>query len=44
MMFGTVEKRPVFEEYTGRNRGRPAAQRANQINEERIKISNGVES
>lgn len=44
MMFGTVEKRPVFEEDTGRNRERPAAQRANQINEERIKISNGVES
>lgn len=31
MMFGTVEKRPVFEAYAARLQTRPAAQRAQQI-------------
>lgn len=33
LMFGTVEKRPVFEAYVQRLYARPAAIRANQINE-----------
>ena len=33
MMFGTVEKRPAFEAYVARLYARPAAQRANRINE-----------
>jgi glutathione S-transferase len=33
MMFGTIEKRPVFEAYVGRLQARPAAQRANRSNE-----------
>ncbi len=33
MMFGTIEKRPVFEAYVSRMQSRTAAQRANQINE-----------
>ncbi len=37
LMFGTVEKRPAFEAYFARIAARPAAQRANQINEERLK-------
>jgi len=37
MMFGTIEKRPVFEAYVGRLFGRPAAQRANALNEEYLK-------
>lgn len=36
IQFGTVEKRAVFEEYVARNSGRPAAQRAVQINDDRI--------
>lgn len=36
MLFGTIEKRPVFAEYTERLRKRPAAVRANQINTEKI--------
>lgn len=31
MMFGTVEKRPIFEAYAARLQARPAAQRAQQI-------------
>lgn len=34
MMFGTIEKRPVFEAYVGRLYARPAAQRAYRINED----------
>ncbi len=34
MLFGTVEKRPVFEEYAARLQQRPAAQRAVRLNEE----------
>lgn len=34
MMFDTIEKRPVFEAYVGRVYARPAAQRANRINED----------
>ena len=33
MMFGSIEKRPVFEEYFGRLQSRPAAIRANQLDE-----------
>ncbi len=36
MQFGTIEKRAVFEEYTARLVSRPAAIRANAINEQRI--------
>jgi glutathione S-transferase len=34
MMAGTIEKRPVFEIYVGRLRSRPAAKRANDIDDE----------
>lgn len=37
MMFGTVEKRPVFETYVKRMYTRPAAIRANEINEAHLK-------
>jgi len=37
MLFGTLEKRAVFEEYVNRLQARPAALRALQINEERMK-------
>ncbi len=37
MMFGTMEKRPAFERYTAALAARPASQRADQINEDRIK-------
>ena len=37
LMFGTIEKRSLFEAYAARINERPAAQRANQINEARIK-------
>ncbi len=37
MMFGTIEKRPVFEAYVGRLYARPAALRANRINEDYLK-------
>ena len=33
MMFGTVEKRPAFERYFGRISERPAAKRANEIDD-----------
>jgi glutathione S-transferase len=33
MMFGTIEKRPVFEDYFDRLQARPAAIRANQIDD-----------
>jgi glutathione S-transferase len=33
MMFGSIEKRPIFEEYFGRLSARPAAIRAYQIDE-----------
>lgn len=33
MMFGLVEKRPAFESYVERLRSRPAAQRANEIDD-----------
>ena len=36
MQFGTIEKRPLFAEYTARLSNRPAAIRANAINELRI--------
>ena len=37
LMFGTIEKRPVFEAYAARVQARPAYQRAAQINEARLK-------
>ena len=37
MLFGTVEKRPAFEEYASRLQGRPAAARAVQINDEHMR-------
>jgi len=33
MMFGSIEKRPIFEDYFGRLQARPAAIRANQIDD-----------
>jgi glutathione S-transferase len=33
MMFGTIEKRPAFEDYFGRLQSRPAAIRANQLDD-----------
>lgn len=39
LMFGTLEKRPIFEAYVARLNARPAALRANQINEMRLKSS-----
>jgi glutathione S-transferase len=33
MMFGTIDKRPVFEEYFGRLQARPAAKRANELDD-----------
>ena len=33
MMFGSIDKRPIFEEYFGRLSARPAAVRANQIDD-----------
>lgn len=36
MMFGTIEKRPVFEDYVARLQARPAAVSAHRINEARI--------
>ena len=33
MMFGSIEKRPVFEDYFGRLQSRPAAVRANQLDD-----------
>ncbi len=37
MMFGTLEKRPLFEAYVGRLHARPAAQQANRLNEDYLK-------
>jgi glutathione S-transferase len=37
MMFGTIEKRPLFEAYVGRLYARPAAQQANRINDDYLK-------
>ncbi len=37
MMFGTIEKRPLFEAYVGRLYARPAAEQANLINEDYLK-------
>jgi glutathione S-transferase len=37
MMFGTIEKRPVFEAYVALLYARPASVRANQINEAYLK-------
>ncbi|MDD2660111.1 MAG: glutathione S-transferase family protein [Methylococcales bacterium] len=39
MMSGIIEKRPLFEAYVGRLQARPAAGRANLINEEFLKNS-----
>ncbi|MBV9884472.1 MAG: glutathione S-transferase family protein [Sphingomonadaceae bacterium] len=33
MMFGTIEKRPIFEDYFGRLQSRPAAARAREIDD-----------
>ena len=33
MLFGTVDKLPVFEDYVARLNSRPAAKRANDLNE-----------
>jgi glutathione S-transferase len=37
MMSGIIEKRPLFETYVGRLQARPAAGRANRINEDYLK-------
>lgn len=37
LMFGTIEKRPVFEAYAERLQARPAALRAQALNEARLK-------
>lgn len=39
LMFGTIEKRPVFEAYAARMQARPASQRADRINEARLKAA-----
>jgi glutathione S-transferase len=36
LLFGTIEKRPAFVDYVGRISARPAAQRANQLNEAQL--------
>jgi glutathione S-transferase len=36
LLFGTIEKRPVFEAYAQRVQSRPAALRANELNEARV--------
>ena len=36
LLFGTIEKRPVFEAYAQRVQNRPAAIRTNQLNENRL--------
>src|SRR3546814_3317131 len=33
LMFGTIEKRPAFEAYVGRLQSRPAARRANELDD-----------
>ncbi|RDE48925.1 MAG: hypothetical protein DVS81_19435 [Candidatus Accumulibacter meliphilus] len=37
MMFGTIEKRPVFEDYVERLGARPAVRQANRLNEDHTK-------
>ncbi len=37
MLFGTIEKRPVFETYVARLYARPAYQQANSINDQKLK-------
>ena len=37
LMFGTIEKRPLFEAYVERIHARPAAQQASRINEDYLK-------
>jgi len=37
MMFGTIEKRPIFVAYVARSYARPASLRANEINEAYVK-------
>jgi len=37
MMFGTIEKRPVFEDYVERLGTRPAVRQANRLNEDHMK-------
>ena len=37
LMFGSLEKRPLFEQYVARLNARPAALRANELNETRLK-------
>jgi glutathione S-transferase len=39
LQFGTIEKRPVFEAYVNRINARPAAQRANQLNEAQLQAA-----
>lgn len=39
LMFGTIEKRPVFEAYVARVQARPAALSANRLNEERLRAT-----
>ena len=38
LMFGTIEKRPAFEAYAQRLQNRPAALRADALNEARMKV------
>jgi glutathione S-transferase len=42
LMFGSIDKRPVFEAYVARLQQRPALQRANALNERRIAQSRSV--
>jgi glutathione S-transferase len=44
MMFGSIEKRPVFEDYFGRISGRPAAGRAREIDDAIIAEQKAKES
>ncbi|MBE0587341.1 MAG: glutathione S-transferase, partial [Hydrogenophaga sp.] len=37
LMFGTIEKRSVFEAYAARVQARPASLRASKLNEARLK-------
>jgi len=37
MMFGSIDKQPLFEDYVARLQARPAAIRANQINTDKMK-------
>ena len=42
MLFGSIEKRPVFEAYAARVQARPAWQRAQALNEARLKPGAGA--